>query len=992
MHLYHKHKHIFHIVPAVLISLFFVFNYLHTYATYYYAGQFGVGGSGNGEFFYPNKIVVDGNGNLYIADSSNNRVQKLDSNGNFISEIGLGVGSGDGHFFTPRDVAIDGAGNIYVADADNNRIQKFDNTGAYLLQFGGFGTGNGQFIQPAAIAIDSSNNVYVAESGNDRIQKFDSGGNYISQFGSAGSDDGQFGYVNDIYIKDSYIYVAEDLNDRVQKFDLSGNYISQFGSAGSDDGQFSTPSSIAIDSNGDIVVSDLYNARIQIFNSSGVYQSKIGTYGNQILQFNNPTGVEFGNTDKLYVVDNNNHRVQILSLTQVVMPPSAPTNVTALARDQSAVVSFDASAFDGNSALTQYTITSNPGNITKTTTATSTTITGLTNGADYTFTVTASNYSYTSASSSESNLVRPNPYYTFVLKFGQSGSGNGEFSNPFDVDVDNSGNIYVTDDGMNRVQKFDSNGNYVSQFGTYGTGNGELAGPTGIKIKNNNIYIVDSGNGRIQKFDMSGNYVSQFGTPRGEDAGGNGKFYQPTFIDIDSQGNIYVADSGDNLIQKFDSNGNFISQFGEYGTADGQTDYPTGLKIDSNDNVYVLDTNNRRVQKFSSSTEYISQFGSYGPGFNEFYNMNSIGIDRNGDLFVSHFQNESNIQAVKKYTPDYTFLTQIGTTQSIEDGHFNLPFAINFDNSNDLYVVDRFNYRVQKFTLQQNSTSSPTVATEPRNVIAVAGNATATVKFDAPTSNGGAAITEYIITSTPGNITATTSVAASTTITGLTNDTSYTFVVNAINSVGRGATSTPSNSVTPSDPEFPTSIGTCPAKGKFVMKDVCLCPNGSQPTATKDYDDQGRRYYYCELEGGFIPIFSFSPGNPASGTDLPIDIQEILVYESWPPENQDLFKDKKIKDLLIQNALFVQNYKFKKNLTLGSTGSDVQALQMFLNLRGYVLARSAAGSIGRESYYFGNATKQALIKFQKANNIKPAAGYFGPTTREVVNKMLEIRN
>jgi len=309
-----------------------------------------------------------------------------------------------------------------------------------------------------------------------------------------------------------------------------------------------------------------------------------------------------------------------------------------------------------------------------------------------------------------------------------------------------------------------------------------------------------------------------------------------------------------------------------------------------------------------------------------------------------------------------------------------------------MFLADPQNNIIQKFTPFEVSTSSPTVATEPRNVVAVAGNATATVKFDAPTSDGGAAITEYIITSTPGNITATTSVAASTTITGLTNDTSYTFVVNAINSVGRGATSTPSNSVTPSDPEFPTSIGTCPAKGKFVMKDVCLCPNGSQPTATKDYDEQGRRYYYCELDGGFIPIFYFSPGNPASGTDLPVDIQEILVYESWPPENQDLFKDKKIKDLLIQNALFVQNYKFKKNLTLGSTGSDVQALQMFLNLRGYVLARSAAGSIGRESYYFGNATKQALIKFQKANNIKPAAGYFGPTTREVVNKMLEIRN
>jgi hypothetical protein len=313
--------------------------------------------------------------------------------------------------------------------------------------------------------------------------------------------------------------------------------------------------------------------------------------------------------------------------------------------------------------------------------------------------------------------------------------------------------------------------------------------------------------------------------------------------------------------------------------------------------------------------------------------------------------------------------------------------------TNFMFLADPQNNIIQKFTPFEVSTSSPTVATEPRNVVAMAGNETATVKFDTPTSNGGAAITEYIITSTPGNITATTSVAASTTITGLTNDTSYTFVVNAINSVGRGATSTPSNSVTPSAPELPTSIGTCPAKGKFVMKDVCLCPNGSQPTATKDYDDQGRRYYYCELEGGFIPIFYFSPANPAGDTDLPVDIQEILVYEAWPPQNQDLLKNNtKLKGILINNAIFIKNYKFKKNLYYRDTDSDVRALQMFLNIRGYVLARSGAGSIGNETKYFGNATKQALIKFQKANKIYPANGNFGPVTREFVNKILEIKN
>jgi len=81
-------------------------------------------------------------------------------------------------------------------------------------------------------------------------------------------------------------------------------------------------------------------------------------------------------------------------------------------------------------------------------------------------------------------------------------------------------------------------------------------------------------------------------------------------------------------------------------------------------------------------------------------------------------------------------------------------------------------------------------------------------------------------------------------------------------------------------------------------------------------------------------------------------------------------------------------YTFTKDLTLGSRGPDVKALQQFLNSKGYVVARSGAGSPGNESEYFGPATRAALIKFQKDNNITPAFGYFGPKTRAVVNSMV----
>jgi hypothetical protein len=89
----------------------------------------------------------------------------------FITKWGNST-DGDGQFSNPQGVAIDSSGNVYVADTWNNRIQKFDSSGGFITKWGGSGTGNGQFRDPRGVAIDSSGNVYVADSGNNRIQKF----------------------------------------------------------------------------------------------------------------------------------------------------------------------------------------------------------------------------------------------------------------------------------------------------------------------------------------------------------------------------------------------------------------------------------------------------------------------------------------------------------------------------------------------------------------------------------------------------------------------------------------------------------------------------------------------------------------------------------------------------------------------------------------------------------------------------------------------------
>ena len=114
-------------------------------------------------------VATDADGNVYVADESNNRIQKFTSSGAYITQWGS-FGSGNGQFNNPSGVATDAAGNIYVVDHD--RAQKFTSTGIYLTQWGSFGNGNGQFNQPNGVATDAAGNVYVADTYNQRIQKF----------------------------------------------------------------------------------------------------------------------------------------------------------------------------------------------------------------------------------------------------------------------------------------------------------------------------------------------------------------------------------------------------------------------------------------------------------------------------------------------------------------------------------------------------------------------------------------------------------------------------------------------------------------------------------------------------------------------------------------------------------------------------------------------------------------------------------------------------
>jgi DNA-binding beta-propeller fold protein YncE len=123
-------------------------------------------------------------------------------------------------------LALDGDDNVYVVDSGNNRIQKFTKDGRFLAQFGTTGTGDGQFNMPWGIAMDSDGDLYIADWRNDRIQKFSPDGHFLMKCGRSGSGEGELNRPSGVAVdNDGAIFVADWLNNRLQVFDPEGGFV-----------------------------------------------------------------------------------------------------------------------------------------------------------------------------------------------------------------------------------------------------------------------------------------------------------------------------------------------------------------------------------------------------------------------------------------------------------------------------------------------------------------------------------------------------------------------------------------------------------------------------------------------------------------------------------------------------------------------------------------------------------------------------------------------
>jgi hypothetical protein len=230
---------------------------------------------------------------------------------------------------------------------------------------------------------------------------------------------------------------------------------------------------------------------------------------------------------------------------------------------------------------------------------------------------------------------------------------------------------------------------FIMKWGTPGTGEGQFNGLYGVAVdSNDNVYVADSLNNRVQKFNSTGDFILEWGSL----GAGDGQFLTPWCLAVDSNDNVYVADSWNHRVQKFNSTGGFILKWGTNGTEDGQFNRPFGVAVDSNDNVYVTDFYNHRVQKFNSTGGFILKWGTWGTGDGQLNRPRGIAIDSNDNVYVGDYYN----YRVQKFNSTGGFILKWGA-QGTGEGQFNRTQGLCVDLNDDVFVADFDSHRVQKF-------------------------------------------------------------------------------------------------------------------------------------------------------------------------------------------------------------------------------------------------------------------------------------------------------
>lgn len=584
-------------------------------------GQWGVCGTGVGQFQTVMGMTISSDGYLYLAEQK--RVQKFDLSGNYITGWGSN-GTGNGQFTTIYDIDTDADNNVYVLDFGSNRVQKFTSDGTFVsVLITGIGS------NPQGIDLDGDGNIYVADTSNRLVKRYSSaGGAPQASWGVDGSGGGgnMFGRLTNVAVdSNNHVYALDGYNHKVYEYNATGILLNSWGQKGAGNGQFHIQDSgIVAKASMEIAgtslyMTDLLNARIDKFGLDGSFITKWGRYGGFSPIYGRQNTTPNGN---LVTADNRNHIITVLSS-------------------------------DGSSIVSQLSVY--PYGITQEFEA----------DID-----TEGNYIVFNQDDDETDPAR---MYIFNAQ-GQLIKHWSVGDKPMEsMTVDRAGHIYITDGNLATVKKYDYDGNLLDTLGTpfdintYSNvsrlpGNFAIHGIGLTTDADNNLYVSDTANNRIQKFSPSGEYLMSFAWEY-EDytfPGLTAKL-QTVIPAVDGNGNSYIPDAANQQIIKKDSDGNIIDTFGSAGSGNGQLslldDKYTRIIVVNNE-LFIADTNNNRIEVFDLNGQYVRQFGG-----GQLSLPTDMLLDTQGNLQIADALNNR----IAVFNTNGTFVSAWGNTGSGEE-------------------------------------------------------------------------------------------------------------------------------------------------------------------------------------------------------------------------------------------------------------------------------------------------------------------------------------
>jgi YD repeat-containing protein len=743
-----------------------------------YLKSFGSEGEGNGEFKEPGGIAVDTHGNLWVADTSNHRVEEFNEKGEYLKTIGS-EGSSSGEFEYPQGVAVDSHDNVWVTDRDG-RVEEFNEKGEFIREFGTNGTADGQLDDPYGITVEPTGDVLVFDNGNSRVQEFTEKGEYLTQFGSPGEGGGQFegeGYASlesTGIVLDSKgdVWVTAGGEPRIEKW-TPGESPTDAETASPQPGatvEYDAPIS------GEVAPYQMGNREVETWSQSDDPEEAAAIFPPDEPQTWPATNFRRAT---VYYLDSDSRTVNVASPTggistqeynennDVIRSLSPDNRVSAIKTGgESAKLLSTESKYNGETKeereKEEKESGSGPGTRLLETLGPQHTV-KLAQGKEKPYEEVLARdhvkYYYDEGAPSEGgpyDLVTKETEGAqtvskeefdkreSVLSYAGQGNLGWELRKATSTTTDPDGLHLVhtteyepTTGNIEKTKLPASSGKdktvppiYSSRFGTKGKENGEFTEPRGVAIaKNGNVYVLDSSNSRIEEFSPSGTYLEKFGSSGKE----KGQMSVPYAMTVDSKGNIWVADTGNQRIDEFNEKLEFVQAFG-FGVSNGeeklqvctstcragiaganagQFKEPKGISVTVHGDVYIADSANDRVEEFNEKGEFIAAFGfgvtneeakfevctssckagMAGSGDGEFNAPRGVAANSSDDVWVV----DDNNNRIEEFNEKDEYVSQFGS-KGTGNGQFKEPKGITIDSNGNILIADSVNNRVQKFT------------------------------------------------------------------------------------------------------------------------------------------------------------------------------------------------------------------------------------------------------------------------------------------------------